>query len=999
MTRFSLIVLAIAFSAGFAPAATLPVSTPIVMTDTPIVGVTLGATAVDTTLLVGPWSSGAPHNGQFQSPTGTPAWNGWTSMDLTSTGGNHWHADSYQVVSGAYSAWCGDIAFAPCDIEDPVGGYGINWDDILYWQTPVANPAEPCTVRVQAVMNIDVELGYDWCYLQAITDGGAQELWSESGTHTGVVVDVTHVFQPGDYMGPGADEVRMDFLVSTDSGWSDEDCKVSSAGALQLDDVVITLSNGTGYSHDFEDGTLGAFIPAPTASVGNFAKIWTNLSDIDPCNENPSPQVAFIDDGLVVPGTGGTPCLDWCYGPGGYVVNHSGGLMGPEAQLHNVVVSPPLNLPPDHDDVLLAYNMYAHNEITLWSCFDPSCPPNIMPWVGYRSVATGNPADLEDTPWVGPSYLSGPGPGTFRMTRNLADGLVAGTTHFQVALGVFEVELPFMTTLGTNSTPAPYYDNVRVTTFPRSGPEMWANPAHLARDGFPAGGTINTIDLGTNSVRFDMIADPDWFDGKPAFIAGDSVVVRIDPRPGAAISGAPQMHYRLIANRLFDPYRTSGLPNRGSVDCTNVLGTYWAADLPDAGFFFPGDQIHYYFTVSDDLGGDLRMTVLPADTTGFSGSEDPYGLFGYGYDPAFTVRALPTLSEDAGSPGTYFQPQLLLWHDSGRTDDWDEWMRAMHTASMGEGTFDIFDSKSNDPLGRALGTAASVDQLEAYDFMIYAGGMEDTSLEADVPLFEGWFETGDKDVFFTGGQIAGDLADGLASWTGVDLVADDIRPLLGDQLAPRVQFEWPNPVLQIVSSWLAFGECPDMVAAAAAVTVAGNGVRLAQYLDAQSTPDTYPYAAMILSVDATTNSRAITLPWDFALVHSDPDEGSKANATRPARDRILNDVLGYFGVPYHPAILTPVPEAGIFATSAHPNPFNPETAISYSVPRPGQLTVKVYNLRGALVQTLMDGHVEAAGSVTWDGTDAAGARVASGMYFYEARMHGEVQVGKLALVK
>ena len=42
----------------------------------------------------------------------------------------------------------------------------------------------------------------------------------------------------------------------------------------------------------------------------------------------------------------------------------------------------------------------------------------------------------------------------------------------------------------------------------------------------------------------------------------------------------------------------------------------WSFDLPDTGFFFPGDMLHYYLTASDELAGDVRTSVWPPDTTG-----------------------------------------------------------------------------------------------------------------------------------------------------------------------------------------------------------------------------------------------------------------------------------------------------------------------------------------------------------------------------------------------
>lgn len=73
-----------------------------------------------------------------------------------------------------------------------------------------------------------------------------------------------------------------------------------------------------------------------------------------------------------------------------------------------------------------------------------------------------------------------------------------------------------------------------------------------------------------------------------------------------------------------------------------------------------------------------------------------------------------------------------------------------------------------------------------------------------------------------------------------------------------------------------------------------------------------------------------------------------------------------------------------FSLSANrPNPFNPSTQIAYDVPQQAQITLTVYNLLGQEVVTLVN-EVKAAGryTVTWNGRNARGFAVASGVYVY-----------------
>jgi bacillolysin len=66
-----------------------------------------------------------------------------------------------------------------------------------------------------------------------------------------------------------------------------------------------------------------------------------------------------------------------------------------------------------------------------------------------------------------------------------------------------------------------------------------------------------------------------------------------------------------------------------------------------------------------------------------------------------------------------------------------------------------------------------------------------------------------------------------------------------------------------------------------------------------------------------------------------------------------------------------------------PNPFNPTTRIEYEVPARSQVKLTVYDLLGRLVRTLVNAEMQAGQfSTTWDGTDASGKVLSSGMYVY-----------------
>ena len=82
-------------------------------------------------------------------------------------------------------------------------------------------------------------------------------------------------------------------------------------------------------------------------------------------------------------------------------------------------------------------------------------------------------------------------------------------------------------------------------------------------------------------------------------------------------------------------------------------------------------------------------------------------------------------------------------------------------------------------------------------------------------------------------------------------------------------------------------------------------------------------------------------------------------------------------------------------SAAYPNPFNPTTNIDFSVSEAGYASVKVYNLMGQVVGTLIDGMVDAdTYSLTWDAQ-----HLSSGVYMIKAESNGQVATQKIMLLK
>ncbi len=99
-------------------------------------------------------------------------------------------------------------------------------------------------------------------------------------------------------------------------------------------------------------------------------------------------------------------------------------------------------------------------------------------------------------------------------------------------------------------------------------------------------------------------------------------------------------------------------------------------------------------------------------------------------------------------------------------------------------------------------------------------------------------------------------------------------------------------------------------------------------------------------------------------------------------DQIAIIITGATGVDDVPQIFALAPNS--------PNPFNPRTTIAFSVPTAGHANLRIVDLRGRLVQTLMDEGVAIGHHARiWDGTDTTGRPVAAGVYLYRLDVRGE----------
>jgi hypothetical protein len=159
------------------------------------------------------------------------------------------------------------------------------------------------------------------------------------------------------------------------------------------------------------------------------------------------------------------------------------------------------------------------------------------------------------------------------------------------------------------------------------------------------------------------------------------------------------------------------------------------------------------------------------------------------------------------------------------------------------------------------------------------------------------------------------------------------------------------------------------------------------------------------AIDTTWGHHSISLTIDAPLVGQLFQFGFSNLTTQYASSGILYD-----NVVVHDAVSTPVelpadgapnPLHAKPTASVSPNPLNPAGVLTFRTSQPGPVTVKVFDLAGRLVRTLVEGHVLPAGThrTAIDGRGAGGEILATGVYFCRVETRGGAATGRFTIMK
>jgi hypothetical protein len=948
-------------------------------------------------------------------------WQGWTTLDNTAQIDEFFHVDDFAglgggawgllyAIEGSQSMWCGTRAgtdgraYAPywytCSwIAAP--GYGNGWNQIL------TTDAIPFRGLLEFSYHgvFDSEPDFDFTTVEY--DAG-DDNWVEIAEYDGTVDTVaTHVL----LLSQVATKFRFHFTA--DGAWSDQDGLWDTDGGCIVDSLLVAHTTGVINYENWEDEALDQkysddlfWVAEGEEAFGAYVGLANNLQDKDPCGDNFASQIIFYQGSSYpsadYPGYFDTP---FCMGGG-----------GTEAPCQNEsLVSPVIDLalystncdenqnaaiPSTAGFGGLVYRFTVYRDLPLANLV-------FYTW-GIRSIdALGCPGQWQDRNFVyyggDKDYIQG--------SFDVSD--LWETEEVQVTIGVADMCDVWFDAYGdcANHTPSPWIDNVRLYRYETVGPQWAYRDLDIFQDNFP----IQEFAL-ESWVRADAANDLRANDD-PVIDPGDSAVVDCTASLAGGldttVTGEEAVYCHVYAEYIGIDGLKSDLygPTLAGTYGTYVSddGSQWTIlhcptaitgagneaadkymiDLNDS-LFTRGYRINYYFKAYDKLGAS---STLPANAeTGGN---------------IFEFTCLPTLNS----------PVLFVddFHGRGTFDGTVQqyWDPALAAVEPGE-TPDRYDVNGPSSLvSNGPGSRAKQYQLAtAYEKIIWDSGnltsgtitegTDHSDKSNDAQMLVDWLDlTAHKTgLWVCGDDVAYDLSESeapvalalTATYCGVTFVEDSYYELTGGRTAGGVVTPLVTGLgIYAGISYYAFAGCP-IINQFDVIEITGNGAYSLQLPDYEDTQ----YYIGVSCDQLNTNSHPMRTSWighSFMYVRN-------GNGGTLARNELVNATWEFFQNDTKEDITDTKTPAQYALMQNYPNPFNPTTQISFSLPRSGHVSLKIYNVAGQLVRTLANEEREAGThTVSWNGTNDLGSSVASGVYFYKIEADNFQSTKKMVLLK
>jgi hypothetical protein len=957
---------------------------------------------------------------------GSPSPQGWTLHDQSSLGYRQTAIDTFfHVASGVEldggqfgrllplegnkSMWCGAAPGALAETCDwaTLPGYGngwiqnfesINFDVIgdVTLSYKVRWDSEPGWLDYTSVEYLGSGSSY-WVRLPI--DGG-YEIYDFTGSLTESLVI------PAEAHG-GTLKIRFQFF--SDGGWSDEDGLWSTDGAVLIDSLTIADSTGVLSFQDFEaepDGAHrtndGHWLSTTGASLGQFGALFPGVEALqeDPCVINASHLWGFFSGSPDTYACGGHPEQP------AVPFTQFGGIDDPrDLYMDNEIWSPPIDwntdinampIPATANLAFLEFDVYRDLPLD-----------NLVFYTWQiRSVIAGCAHD-----WLGGFMLFyGNEKDWFRHIEQVAHHVDPNATEVQISLGVLDFcsYLCGGTLTGACHSHAPLFDNVRLIRTSSAGPYWSVNEFDLFQDNFSVNGTTG------GTVRMDNAN----YNGRP--YDSEAVVSVFAPDggidwhiPGDTLSGpAVYCHVKDVSAVKSGNAISEDLEDYPVVEtdagwtvlrCLGPTGDPWMAQysvgLNDY-LYTPGDTVYYYFSARDSSGvttywslpagattdeADVVMcpnevTCLPANA--LSGATDILYVDNYDnlgaqpfFESAFEALGLTPDRYDILAP----MSTNNFWSNNGPGS------RVVNVTNQLISSYRKIIWNSGDLRLDTIGDGA---RYSSDDFALLF-----TFLDQH-PNGAGLYLSGNSiaEEWITSTQASAmNLRDTYFNFN----VINGAHTEVGEAVSPLV-IGMPGSCFDRGSEGL------DMLIAYAGGCSGVNGFDVLEpYGPAQAAmvyAGDISNAAVVTQV--TENSvgnvaRVILSGFSFHNIR-DYQPGSV-----PARVSHLEAILEWLGSDLEDPVLVDdfVPPSNSLGQN-YPNPFNPTTTINYSIKEQVYVTLKIYNVAGQLVKTLVN-EKKAPGlyTIQWNGENNTGDPVGSGVYFYRMVTKDFSQTRKLILMK
>lgn len=960
-------------------------------------------------------------------------WQGWSRVDNTAQIGTWFHVDDFNgitpgyagrlvAIEGTQSAWCGarptDGPYEYMCSWERAPGYGNSWNQSL----------KTGEIVFSGILHLSYHGVFDsepdWDYTYVEYDAG-NDNWVRFQSWDGVVdTIITHDIP----MTKNKTKLRFNFV--SDGAWSDQDGLWQTDGGCVIDSITIADDSTPDPLldfEDFEDWTLYAtdnfgggdiWYCEGNPAYGLFSGLMSNLDDKDPCGDNFGTQIVFFV-GSTFPSASYPGLLDtpFCTGPGNITAPCQ----------DESIVSPVIDMS------LYSTDCDENQDGTIPAEDLPLLGGAIMRFTAYRDIPlanlvfytwglrnvdpiTGCPGQWQDRNFVyyGPDkdYIFG--------GWDVSD--LIGPDPIQMRIGVSDMCDAWYDSYGDCAahTPTPWLDNARIYRYKVTGPQWAWRDLDIFQDNFPG------VEFDLESwVRADAANDLNGNDD-PIIRPGDSIVVDCtSPLAGALRDGGVTGEAEVYCHVRATDIGPLGKPALFGTDLVGTYGTYvsddgewtiiqcdsalsggvntvadkYMVDLNDS-LFTRGYMVEYYFLAWD---ANNNSSTLPrrADE----------GLY-------FEFTCLPTgksdilFVDDFHGRGTF----------EGNVETY--WNPTFAAVIAPENQPDRYDVNSPSSLvSNGPGSRAYLNQLRyndgsqsGYKIIVWdsgnlsSGTITDGSTLSDksddATMLINWLDQSENDVglFVCGDDVAEDL-NGLPStqalelmstWCGVNFIHGSYFDLTGGRMADGVVTPLcVGTVGGIFGSGLefyAFAGCP-IINQFDVIDATANGAVALLYPDYESDS----YAAGIQSV--TTNAAgydAKTMWFGFSYMYlRDTDV-----ATPSVRNTVWNDIYVWFnGIPNSDITEDEVPKANKLSQN-FPNPFNPTTTIKFDVRAKGHVSLKIYNVAGQLVKTMVNEVMDAGSySKEWTGTNNAGVKVASGVYFYSFEAENFKATKKMVLLR